>query len=351
MKAMLIGNGFTSQIIKEYSNYTMMERMHERIPKILNSINNAFSDFRILKENIELEEVAMGYCGEMIAGVLSLNQPITDIVYDKGLISEIVDKLDSKGFDNSEKLYINYFEKYGLIYETQHKEITNIESALKVVSLFIQINRFTEEDYNLIKKFANQIYYNDGRCTIDYVEDVNIIEMRSFFHDYDIIFTTNYDLVIDTLLESDKVLHLHGGFNYKSQNDKVDFLLELDNSYLVWGINGDEKKLLINKGSSYSSFNYSEAKYDGTLLAKHMQILKFSKIETLSIFGYSGENDGHINDLIKENRNINKIIYYTSPSKTLDAKERFRINRLFCTSEETRNLILKPWDDIWNRFI
>ena len=349
MNALLVGNGFTSQIIKDYSNRRMMRCLKEKLPKILLSVNSAFNAFRISSEPLEFAQVAAGYAGSLVAGGFSLDYPITKITYDKNIKNQIVKKLEEKGFENSEGLYTDYFENYGLIYETQHDSITNIESALKVVHLFMRLNLFSQQDYDSIIKIANQIYYNNGKCTIRDVTNIDIKKAKEFFSSFDVIFTTNYDLVIDTLLDFHEVLHLHGGYNYKSQYEKVKYLLRPESSCLIWGFNSETKEQLINKGLTYSTFTYSNFTWGPSLLWNYMKNLKSENIKKLSIFGYSGENDNHINNSIKENINIEKITYYTGPHKIHDNKEIFKKKTLFCNKNVS--LELRSWKDVWDNIL
>lgn len=68
------------------------------------------------------------------------------------------------------------------------------------------------------------------------------------------IFTTNYDCVLDDVLQTDEIKHLHGGFFYKKQDrqKRSDTLLGPDDACLIWGISGEEKEEEMKLGGGFT---------------------------------------------------------------------------------------------------
>jgi len=351
MDAILIGNGFTSKLIEAYSNVCMMRKLKQDISDIFNKVNCKFQSFRINVESLEYTSVAAGVCGDMICGAVSLNKPITGIVYNEELKKKTISTLKANGFEDSEAIYQSYFLKYGLVYETQKLNVSNIESVLKMVNIFMQINIFTEKEYKIVKSVSNDIYYNNGNCEIKNIGNGNEEKLKKYFNRFGKIFTTNYDLILDTLYPDKNIRHLHGGFNYIDQNKKSSTKLSPKKSYLVWGINGKEKSALINKGSTFDDFDFGNFSFAGTLLCQYLNELEKSEFDRLYIFGYSGENDGYINTAITNNYNIKEIVYYTSPEKVNDLKFKFKLNEMFGLEKNPNILKMKAWDDIWNEVL
>ncbi len=197
--AILIGNGFTSQLISNYSSFYMMSRIKDLLPEIHYLMNELFDKFRKKIDVIEYTSIAAGVCGMMTCGQISLYRPITDIIFNEDLKKHIVSILNNYGFKECDKLYDDYFKDYGLIFETQNESISNVESALKVVSLFMRINKFSDDNYAELKKQSDLICYNNGCCEIEHIEKSNNRVLQSYFSQFDDIFTTNYDLLLDSM--------------------------------------------------------------------------------------------------------------------------------------------------------
>lgn len=341
-KVILVGNGFTSHLIDSYSNKYMLDFLKYHSGDLYNRINQNFESLRKKVESFELEEQALGVCGDTICGMTPLFRPTIGIVYNQELKNHIIEELESKGFQGVEKIYNDFFVAYGLIYDTQHRDITNIESALKIVELFKTIGKFTSDDYSKIKNFANKLYYNDGNCEIENIDRGDKEKIRKFFKSFNKIFTTNYDLLIDSALSDYNVVrHLHGGYCYRSKFERSNKKLNSDESYLVWGINSEEK---VDELIGAVDFSEGNTSFGTSILEKHINELRELESYELHIFGYSGENDGHINDAIKSS-NINDIFYYTSPNKIRNSVLQFKVNEMFT---EKGNVKLRCWDEIWD---
>jgi hypothetical protein len=158
MKALLVGNGFTSNLISTYSNQHMMETLKESIPELFCKADALFADFRMPVENLRLTSVGWGYCGDgLFCGAApALVRPISGLLFDENLVTHIENTLISKGFaDKSKELCETYFQTYGLIFETQQAQISSVENVLKIVSLFEYVNQFTPSDKQAVVSSAN----------------------------------------------------------------------------------------------------------------------------------------------------------------------------------------------------
>lgn len=345
--AILIGNGFTSQLITDYSSENMMIKLKTMNPNIMTRMENLFMPFREKFDVLENTKIALGVCGMMQCGGGSIHRPITEITYNEELKKNILKVLNNYNFKNVEDIYSEYFEDYGLIYETQKEKISNNESALKVISLFSKIDKFSSNDYSSIKKSSDIICYNDEKLDVNSIERSNKKLLKSCFSDYNQIYTTNYDLILDSIFKGEKrIKHLHGSF---ALYDGLSYKKVTPNkAYLVWGINPDDKKNEMDRLSSFEMLDFKNLDFNGSILSRDLKELGTSNIKKFYIFGYSGENDDHINHQIRNNPNIDKIIYYVNPKKINDSKMKYKLRKLLVNSGEVEKLVLKPWTEIWD---
>lgn len=77
---------------------------------------------------------------------------------------------------------------------------------------------FAKENQVELKRVANRTYYNNGKCGKDALDKAKIKQLKGWPSAYKMIFTTNYDCVLDEVLQTDEIKHLHGGFFYKRQD-------------------------------------------------------------------------------------------------------------------------------------
>lgn len=330
--ALLVGNGFTSQLIKEYSNVHMMRLLHDRMWEICAKCNRLFEPFR---ENI--------LCDVQEAGLL----------YNTELISYIKDKLDTVSIGDTDELVEKYFINYGLIYETQQAEISSVENLLKVIQLFKEA--FSDDVIDEVTRIVNRIYYNEGNNGLSAVSLSSQQPICDWLSQYNWIFTTNFDCVLDdACCEESKVKHLHGGFymldRYKISNHK----LLPEDAYLVWGIDGVDKKHKIKGGPLVANDGKLFLTRDGkrfivkSLLETYLDSLRGEAIERLDIFGYSGQNDQHINKAVSQNQNIKEVCFFCDKKDVGVRARAEEIKKRFSLSENV-TLKLAPWSEIWDR--
>lgn len=183
-KALLVGNGVTSQLIHDYNDNEMMAKLEKTAPDLVYTINDKFNAFR---------EVCKG----------------DD--HDKDRIIEVIKKIPLSEYLSATEIYQTYFENYGLKYELSKKYLSGIETLLKVAKLFDMLIQ-TE-----LIEIANVIYFNEGRNGWDAVEaNIKKEVFSEFINSFEYIFTTNYDYLLDDIYKKE-VFHLHGGYNYIRQ--------------------------------------------------------------------------------------------------------------------------------------
>lgn len=314
--ALLMGNGFSSQLIQAYQDVQMINKFKELTGELYYDINNLLNPYRNLENKSE-----------------------------KNII-EMLEKQHIRG-DH----YLRYFINQNLKEELYKPEITGLETLLKVAHLFHHIKEFS---YDEIQQVFNFICFNNGLNGLDGITvNYNQDNLKEYINSFSDVYTTNYDTILDDLYENE-VNHLHGGFFYnkiKSMNGSIFIQREeqklcLENSYLIWGRNFEEKTQKTKGGFSFPiSFPFSSG---SSVLNKYFSKLECDDYEEIHIFGFSGLNDNHINERIKENRNVKKIVVYVSPSdvKKQAVKDQ---NILLYQNQYIRTVELKSWDTVWDR--
>lgn len=314
-KAILIGNGMTSQLIDEYKDCNMIEKIKTEIGSLYSEINDMLNPYRNLK------------------------------VKDEKNITRL---LEEYGMEYHH--YQRYFVDQNLLQELEKPYITAIETLLKVAHLFNHCKKF---DYEKIKKIANKIYFNKGKNGLQDTnkQDFNKEKFIDFINEFDFVFTTNFDNVLDDSYQGE-VYHLHGGFHYEKINNivtKSHKYLNPEEAYLIWGTNPDEKKKQMNIGGGKRyPYRYSYT-YGRSLLNTYLDKIENEEICELHIWGYSGLNDGHINKAITNNTSLNNIHCYVSPTEIESSEIKNKMNDLY-NSNQKHKLYLKSWDNIWSLF-
>ena len=344
-KILLVGNGLTSNLIPEYKNEKMMTRIKRQTPETFRKVNQLFAPFRKKVNKVQYAAAAGGLCGDdVFGGEPSLDDSITDLPYNKELLEYIEKQLLLQGFNKS-ALEL-YFQEYGLIYETQYDEISNVESLLKIIDLFSTIELFSLQDKKDIEMLANHVYFNDGNCGNQSINDCIKTNLFNWLSTYDKIFTTNYDSLLDDTLSTDQIRHLHGGFYYEDKYSRSATIVPPDEAYLIWGISGEEKAQKMRGGFSFPTvFPFVSPM---SVFDKYLSELKNVQADQIDIFGYSGENDQHINVAISQNTSIREVCYFCDPKIVHDPAEESCLKSRF-QIEENKKLILESWDTVWNQ--
>lgn len=349
-KALLVGNGLTANLIPEYSNEHMMSNLKCSEPEIYEKANSLFEPFRKKVTSARLASVGWGYSGDdSYSGSPSLAQPITGLLYNEDLMGHIKDTLENFGLSgNGGTEYLHYFVDYGLVFETQYRKISSIESLLKVMTIFEKIGRFSKEDLKNITSLSNRIYFNHGDNRLANICKSVHEPLKEWLNQYSYIFTTNYDCVLDdACAEKKDIYHLHGGFHYKDMYTvKKNTHLAPEEACLIWGINGEDKRAQMHGGITFPitfPLEFPESLFD-----KYIRLLRTLDIFSIDIFGYSGENDQHINDAISGNKSIEVINYYCNPKDTYSEVLRFELTEKFRIPSDKR-LFLISWNEVWDK--
>lgn len=164
-------------------------------------------------------------------------------------------------------------------------------------------------------------------------------------------FKMQYDCVLDDVLQTDEIKHLHGGFFYKKQDrqKRSDTLLGPDDACLIWGISGEEKEEEMKLGGGFTFPIQFPLESPMTIFQIYLSQLQNANAGRIDIFGYSGENDQHINRAIAQNPSIREIHYYCAPAKVSDPVEEFEVASRF-SIKAPQKLMLESWNTIWNIF-
>lgn len=352
-KSILIGNGFTSELIKDYSNIIMKEKLIKYFNNEYYNINNLFNNFRMTNySDKDVYRYDGGLrCSENLFPGEHVYPQADRILYNEKIKVHVINVLKDIGFQDYNEIYDTYFIQYGLIFEVIKSEVYSIESLLKVANMFKKIGKINDEKENELKFIANKIYYNDGECGLKDTNLNDYTKIKEFFQDFDFVFTTNYDLILDDICENeDKVYHLHGGFNIRKVSEpgkvyyiKTDEKLNDKEAHIIWGINGEDKIKYMEAGMTFPVM--FPLTIPTSLFHEYFDILEKENINEIHIFGYSGENDQHINKRICNNKNIRTIYFYCDPEKISNYNYKCKIKELF---ENTKaKIIFEPWTKIW----
>jgi len=141
-------------------------------------------------------------------------------------------------------------------------------------------------------------------------------------------------------------MHLHGGFYFQDKYTKTEAILPPHEACLIWGINGDEKSQQMKGGIAFP-ISYP-LEIPQSLFEQYLYIMQTDIIDCIDIFGYSGENDQHINDSFSKNPNIKEIVYFCDPHSVNSETRRFEVKEKFMISNE-RKLILSSWNNVWHQ--
>jgi len=315
-RAILIGNGVTSQLIEDYRDDNMIKKVKKELGEIFFEIDSLLEPYR------ELD------------------------IKDEQRICELLEKSRIERHH-----YKRYFLEQSLLDELEYPHISALETLLKVAHLFHHVKDF---DYNMIKSCANEIYYNDGKNGIFDAnkESIDINKFTNFINEFNYVFTTNFDNILDDVYK-DEVYHLHVGFYYRKirrANGEIYIVKEktslaFNEAYLIWGRNSQEK---LNQTKAGTSFPMSFPTGSGySILQKYINELENGSYEELHIWGYSGLNDNHINQSIAKNIHLKRVYCYVSPDD-VDKMSVLQKMQYLYNFEKKHEIIVKSWNDIWS---
>ncbi|MEP1939489.1 MAG: hypothetical protein ABJK11_08005 [Balneola sp.] len=355
MGSILLGNGINIQFGgKQYFNSNIIKR----------AINN------ILTEQFDRYD----YPQEILQWVYLLNEVFSDIL--KG-------EFDKYAYLSFEKDSLNDLKKrYNRGYKYEVYEI-GLEDYFLIHDLFCSKNKIHNPESfeireSLKRLFADSIF-NSG--SIQHIYKNFPEEFKSFLLKHDQIFTTNYDLNLDQVV-NDRVIHLHGNFtelsevynvnsfrNQISDTPAKDFKITESNRHLYsniimsyggylkeYGISlhkkansGIDKFAKAYKNNSKVRKDIEAWKnapdeltrrlYEGVLLKVNKPELNFNEpyggdeikkiAGSLKLLGLSPNNDIHLFSEIVENNQIDKVeFFYFDPHELDIAKKLFQKKKI-----------------------
>lgn len=351
-KALLIGNGFTSNLVESYKNEPMMKEFYKRLPEMIERIEEKFNVFRNLDlTNSDLYNVTKAlFCGDDLFCGNSVYPSDDGIHIRESIRIWIIEKLKDLGFSEPEKIFKEYFEIYGLIYSINYPKLVGVETYLKVVHMFMEIGDFCKEDYSYIKHIANEVYFNTGKHGLDSIDNPNmdVPKLVTVITDFTDVYTTNYDTILDDILKLEERFpyHLHGGFSINHLNKNPNGRYSPNEARLIWGINAESKLNELRVGFDFNHINFNAFRFGDSQISEYFDYLEEREYEEIHILGFSGENDEHINRRIKNNSNIKRITVYVNPKKVNDLETQVRNRILF--SSDNKIVDLKSWDNFWD---
>lgn len=331
-KAILVGNGFSAQLLSMCESIEILKYLSNTLSEDFQKTNAFFQNFRLNCDAFEpiYEVIYTPLFDEEYCPV----EP--DYVYENPNIkAHVCNVLSQLGFSHVEKMASQYFFQDGLAYEIYRNHFTSMETPFKIAEM---VKRTDLLPPNLYLKYKNAIKEYFVNCLRKYgytfPEKSGVItydKSYKFFQKYSTIFTTNYDLILDSLVH-DKVKHLHGGINFASPYEKSNKQI-YDDCYLIMGADAHTKKVEM------------KSKREESIFKKYYDSLSTEDFDEFHIFGYSGENDQHINNAIQRNRRIKKVVFFADPNKVQDQKYSFIMSSRFC---QNSSFELRSWDEIWD---
>lgn len=378
-KILLVGNGFTSQLINDYKSTELMKKVRILIPEEIQKLECFFQPFRSLREfgkvDIALDiKNLMNQYSEL--GIIDSEDSLISFSptpqYGECLPGEAYEKynkiIDSK-YPYLSKIKRDLFERYfigaKLFNEVNNGSIASIEAPIIIAKLAQRAGYITKDQEIKIRHTIKHVFFNDGSfrfadCKFsDYArrdKNGNICflgrpsreALYCFLKQFSCIFTTNYDLILDDLAYK-KVRHLHGGFNFCSEYERI----PLDQFSAVRA--SQDGYNIITAADGYDKTRHMN-KHKTTLYSTYLKQLEEGFFSEIYILGYSGDNDEHINHAIRNNRNIQNIFIYVSPdedrknfSTILKHGYRFCENIGSANTAGNQGVTLLSWDDFWNQ--
>ena len=304
MENILIGNGFNIEIGgSEFSNESIIQRVHK---------------------NIFTKDYSKQITAEITAGEL---KAIIDMVENQVFQDTLLGRYDNMCVTDDEKRNLdrvkaNYsfgdtigMEDYFLLLRLYHHKYNDQQEIIKG-SFFAFKYLFLDAIYDEGK--IQELYRN--------LTDRRFRELKRTLNHYDNIFTVNYDWNLEKI-SAKEVKHLHGQFDkldsqfisgtvferVRSGIFRLENPVDSSNKHLysntIMGFCGADKENIMKIFNSIESDEYPTK--------------KISDISgTISIAGISPNNDEHIWNLIRNNTEIDKVIFYYYSDKDKEATEK-----------------------------
>lgn len=293
---LLVGNGINIQFggIDAYSSSATMNRVLKNIKsdKYTLLTDNALS----ISEQLDILKELVDVINQIKAGK---NSDKADNFF---MLKEI--ERIKRTYPENSTITSVFLEDFFLAFEI-------FNNAFKTQDGDVQSEFYRKTGFSWIKQLLVDGIYNDGAINEVYKNFYSGI--KEYLKRFSMIFTTNYDYNLESVLEkSDVVCHLHGEFGKLAP--------EYDDKSLYYVNHKAECDKLISKKIPDLEHVYSNAIMSWSWLDKYGEIIEpdtkerkqlFESISgKLEIVGLSPANDEHLFFLINNNSQIKSIVYY-----------------------------------------
>lgn len=364
-KAIIIGNGFSSQLLPAYRDDTLKKRLHKMMPKLVDFLDQLWIDvFYVFSKGVEgigaTSPIYREHYGVFDSEDVCFN-PSYELVINKfeGYVVSFVDML--KRYNVDTKTSKRVFEKYisdpysCLRYYVYNKKINAIEPYYSLGKMAFDLGLVIKNDLICLEAAIKHVFRNNGEYKFqcvkveqcvntsisvssnENIKDIFASNAKHFLDEYNIIYTTNYDCLLEDLTNIE-VRHIHGSFECAKIGRNNSWNIVDD---IILGVTGAQKE------------GYISSLGERNLYIHYLNTIKSSKINEIHLFGYSGINDQHINECILNNALIKKIYYYGNPSQIEKSPKEYEEYVKMCLGmlfKDTRKqLLIKPWTDIWDQ--
>lgn len=293
---LLVGNGINIQFggIDTYSSSAIMSRVLKNIKadKYTPLAENALS----VTEQLEILNGLVNVINQIKAGKNS-GKP-------DGLLMLMEMERIRRTYPENSTITSVFLEDYFLAFEI-------FNNAFKTQDGNEQSEFYRKTGFSWLQHLLVDGIYNDGAINDVYKNFYSGI--KNYLERFSIIFTTNYDYNLESILENNEIVcHLHGEFGKLAP--------EYDDKSLYYATHKAECTELISKKIPDMEHVYSNAIMSWSWLDKYGELIEsdtkqrkelFESISgKLEIVGLSPANDEHLFLLINNNPNIKSIEYY-----------------------------------------
>ena len=366
-KAILIGNGFSSQLIPEYKNDILKKRLKNILPDLVGFLDTLWKNISFIFTNGEKYNFDPIFLYREYYGwddVEEFIEPPYEVVVNE--LERYYKKFSKQmflqysiSFHASSKVFDKYFSNYYscLKYQIYNSEIISLEPYYSLAKMACELKLISPIQLESLERNIKQILRNEEKFTFANVKPECCLKEESvvpdclevkkrfklnaetFFSQFKYIYTTNYDCLLEDLTNLE-IRHLHGTFDFPKTSSRIKFKYDSkSNLGIVLGFDSKQKELELNQ--------------NGNLSIHYLNTLKSSQINELHIFGYSGINDQHINENFLKNTMIKKIVYYGNPKLIQDPLSEYNehiqrwLGTYYCPYK--REIIIKNRDEVWEQ--
>ena len=369
MKAILIGNGFSSQLIPEYRNDVLKKRLHTRLPQLVDKLDDLWSNIHSVisikhsKNSTFLYRDAETSClSDEEDGWINVGSKIVldDLKQNKDAFKKLLYNSFSVNLNTSDKAFDKYISNFYscLRHQITNDKIIGVEPFYALAKLAKELKIISRTELQQIESEIKELLRNDGKYAFEFVDIALCTKLASppkntkeqfssnvkmFLEQFRSIYTTNYDCLLEDFTDKE-IGHLHGTFDI-SKN----ILRQKSNNQFDWNVNED---IILGFDADEKEENIKHLGVNN--LNKHyLNKLASSNIDEIHFLGYSGINDQHINENILNNSKLKKIVYYGNPNSINDPNYEYEEYIKYCLGIKTLNanvkLIIKSWDEVWNK--